>query len=107
MAAGNPPISGTVLQGNAGYLPWAAYTRDYGDLVQVLYDATFSVTKLDAAAELELFAMNIPSDIEVGFGAAGTAPLVNGLYAMLVTDTAANQPSATFQSTCWFEDNDA
>jgi len=103
----NAPISGEILQANAGYLPWAAYTRDYGDLVQILYDATFSVEKLETSTELELFAMNIPSNIEVGFAATGTDPLINGLYLMLVTDTAANQPSVTFQSTMWFEDNDA
>jgi len=103
----NAPIAGEILQANAGYLPWGAYTRDYGDLIQILYDATFSVTKLDATTELELFAVNMPCNIEVGFAAAGTDPLINGLYAMLVTDTAANQPSATFQSTCWYEDNDA
>jgi len=103
----NAPIAGEILQANSGYLPWAAFTRDYGDLVQILYDATFSVEKLETSTELELFAIDIPCTIDIAFAAAGSDPLVNGLYAMLVTDTATNQPSATFQSTLWFTDNDA
>jgi hypothetical protein len=105
--AGNLPVASQVIQASTGYLPFGAYSRDFGDSFQIVYDAMFCVNQLASSADAELFHIDRQVNIDVEFNAAGTAPVTNGLFMWLHSDTNAAQPSANFQSTLWFEDVDA
>jgi hypothetical protein len=105
--ASNNPVASQVVQASAGYLPYGAYSRDFGDSYQIVYDALLSANALTASSEAELVHFDRKVEIDVEFNAAGTAPVTNQLYLWLMTDVSANQPAMNFQFTGWFEDVDA
>lgn len=108
VGASNPPVASQVLQGSASYLPFAAYSRDYGDSYQVVYDAVFSANPLSASSEMEVFHLDREITVDATFSAGATTPTTNNLYIFLVSDVSgANQPVITFQSTIWYDDEDA
>lgn len=106
-AAVNVPAASSVVQASTGYLPYGAYSKDFGDSYQVVYDAVFSVNPISASAEAEILHFDRALTIDAQFNAGGTTPVTNNLYAFLLTDASANQPSCNFQSTVWFDDDDA
>jgi hypothetical protein len=103
----NPPSMVQIVQASAGFGPYGSYSRDYADQFQIVYDGLFSVEVLAANQPVDLIQLDRNCTIDMEFAAGATQPMVNGVYAFLVTDTSANQPSVNYQSTIWFEDLDA
>jgi hypothetical protein len=103
----NPPSIVQVLQASAGYGPYGSYSRDYADQFQIVYDGIFSVEVLTASQPVDLIQLDRNVTIDMEFAAGAVQPMVNGVYAFLVTDVSANQPTVNYQSTIWFEDLDA
>jgi len=103
----NAPTAGMVIQHSAAYGPYGAYSRDFGDSYQVLYDAVFSVQPSSTTSEADIFHLDRAVTIDMEFTAGATTPTTNTLYLFLVTDAVANQPTVLFQTTVWYEDLDA
>jgi hypothetical protein len=106
-AASNAPVASQVLQGSAGYLPYAAYSKDFGDSYQVVYDVLVSVNPFVLEAEAEMVHLDRALSIDAQFNASGTVPVTNNLYLFLVDDAGFNHPAVNFQCTLWFDDEDA
>lgn len=106
-SAVNAPVASQVMQGSASYLPYAAYSRDFGDSYQVVYDAVFCVNPVSTTAESEIFHQDRNILVDMEFTAGATTPTTNNLYLFLVSDSGINQPTVVFQSTLWYEDLDA
>ena len=110
VGAVNVPVSGQVLQGSNNYLPFAAYSRDYGDQYQVVYDSIHSIQAATTTSESQIIRMERDLTIDMEFAAGATTPMVNGLYLFFVTESAGvttAQPNVYWQSTLWYEDLDA
>ncbi len=103
----NSPVSGQVVQGASPYLPYAAYSRDYGDSYQVVYDGLFEALPASTANPVHFFHLDREITVDMEFSAGAAVPTTNCLYCFFLTDTVANQPSVQYQSTVWFEDCDA
>lgn len=109
----NAPVSGQVLQGSAGYMPFSAYSRDYGDSYQVVHDSTHEVKSAAGQTigpEMEFVYFDRAVTVDMEFSAGATTPTTNNLYVFVVSDTTAAagyQPVLLLQSTLWYEDLDA
>lgn len=106
-ASVNVPTAAMVAQGSAGYLPFAAYSRDFGDSYQVVYDVVLNVNPASTTQPAVLFHYDRKVTIDMEFTAGATVPTTNALYLFLISDTGVNQPSISYQSTLWYEDLDA
>ncbi len=107
VGAVNPYVASQVLQGSNSYLPLAAYSRDYGDGYQILYDGLFSVNPLSTSSEAELLHLDRKISVQTEFSAGATAPSINDIRILVVCDLTTNFPLLTYQSTLWYEDLDA
>lgn len=107
VGAVNAPVASQVMQGSAGYLPYAAYSRDYGDAYQVIYDVLLETNPVSTTAKTPMFHFDREILVDMEFNAGSTTPGTNNLYLFHVTDSGINQPTVLWQSTLWYEDLDA
>ncbi len=103
----NNPVASQVIQHSASYGPYGAYSRDYGDSYQVVYDAVVQAKPPGVTVDSEMIRFDRKVLIDMEFSAGATTPSVNTLFVFCLTDSGINQPTLLFSSTVWYDDLDA
>lgn len=96
-----------VISHNAGFGTMGAYSRDWGDLFQVIYDTVHVVYPAATSGQIDVFHCDREIQIDSEFNAGGTTPVANNIKCFFLTTIGANFPVTSFSTTVWFEDLDA